>query len=487
MDRIRLFNSPWAESDAGGPEDRSSGVQVWQSVCETLKARLGEAEYSRWIEDLRLVAEYDGTIIIAARDALTLDRVSANYQRLIERLWAGLDGPGRPLQIVCWRQAPEDLRAIAGDPWAVPAPAATDPQDETGTIPSGGANGAPEMNFDTLVTGPSNEIAANLARRIAAGLPVGTPTVLIYGPQGTGKTHLLHALEKAALAADPSRRIVYLTAEEFMSAYHDGVRVRDTSGLKKRLRAAALLLIDDLHRIAGKPGTETELQQNIREVTAAGGQTVLVGDTAPGEAAGFGPRMRAELRGATAVEITLPDTGMRREILTRLARHIEASHPAFCLGDDMIARLNLGIKGPGRELTGAVWSLYTEAGFGETAPTPEMVERVIRRHAGTRREPSIDLVKRATQKVFAIDKAALEGPSKMRTNVYPRQIAMYLCRSRTGKSLPQIGRAFGNRDHTTVLYACRRIEGKLGADPELVADIQRVETMLAEIISNGPN
>jgi chromosomal replication initiator protein len=484
MDRIRLFNSPWAESESGERDDRLSGLQVWQTVCDTLKMRLGEAEYSRWIDGLRLVAEYDGTIIIAARDALTLDRVSANYQRLIERLWAGLDAAGRPLQVVCWRQAPEDLRAIAGDPWAAPVPAVA---EEPLPPPAGSRHGAPEMSFDTLVTGPSNEIAASLARRIAAGQPVGTPTVLIYGPQGTGKTHLLHALRKAALAADPSRCIVYLTAEEFMSAYHDGVRVRDTSSLKKRLRAASLLLIDDLHRIAGKPGTETELQQNIREVAAAGGETVLVGDSAPGEAAGFGPRMRAELRGATAVEITLPDTGMRREILTRLARHIEASHPEFRLSDDMIARLNLGIKGPGRELTGAVWSLYTEANFGETAPTPELVERVIRRHAGTRREPSIDLVKRATQKVFAIDKAALEGPSKMRSNVYPRQIAMYLCRTRTGKSLPQIGRAFGNRDHTTVLYACRRIEAKIGGDSELVADIQRVETMLADIISNGPN
>lgn len=459
----------------------TTGQRIWENVRSVLQDKMAEAEFSRWIEDLRLVAEHNGAMILAARDLLAFDRVSSQHLRVIEKLWASGDPLERPLKLICWRNAPADLRDLVDDPWAVveTAPAA-EPQ-----APVASSGAGPVMTFDSLVTGPSNDIAVTLAKRIAAGLPAGTATTLIYGPPGTGKTHLMQALRQEAARRDTGRRIVYLTAEEFMSAYLDGVKARDTSDLKKRLRAASILLIDDLHRIAGKPGTEAELYQNIREVTANGGQVVLVGDSAPGEANGFGQRMRSEIKGATAVEVELPDTGMRREILQRLSAHIAENHPAFVLTEEMMQRLNTGIRGPGRELTGAVWSLYTEAGFGERAPTMEMLERIIRRHAGEQKEPSIEVIKRATLKVFPIAKTDLEGPSKMRGFVYPRQIAMYLCRTMTRKSFPQIGRAFGKRDHTTVLYAFRRMEGDLGKDQDLAADIARVQAVVHELMESG--
>jgi len=151
----------------------------------------------------------------------------------------------------------------------------------------------------------------------------------------------------------------------------------------------------------------------------------------------------------------------------------------------MIQKLNSGIRGPGRELTGAVWSLYTEANFGQETPTMDMLERVIRRHSGEQREPSIDVIKKATLKIFPIARADLEGPSKMQAFVYPRQVAMYLCRTMTRKSFPQIGRAFGKRDHTTVLYAFRRIEKALPEDPRLADDLSRVEAIILDMLDAG--
>ncbi|PKP80106.1 MAG: chromosomal replication initiator protein DnaA [Alphaproteobacteria bacterium HGW-Alphaproteobacteria-18] len=482
MDRNEMTVSPFGlEAIEGSDAFEATGHMIWNEVRDVLRDKIAESEFSRWIEDLRVVAEHNGEMIVAARDPLAFDRVSSQHLRVIEKLWAAADPAERALKLICWRNAPADLRDLVDDPWAVAvAPAPAEPQ-----APATSSGAGPAMTFDTLVTGPSNEIAVTLAKRIAAGLPAGTATTLIYGPPGTGKTHLMQALRLEAARRDTSRRIVYLTAEEFMSAYLDGVKARDTSDLKKRLRAASILLIDDLHRIAGKPGTEAELYQNIREVTSNGGQVVLVGDSAPGDAAGFGQRMRSEIKGATAVEVAPPDAEMRREILTRLAGHIAENHPAFVLTDEMMQRLNNGIRGPGRELTGAVWSLYTEAGFGDRAPTMEMLDRIIRRHAGEQREPSIDVIKRATLKVFPIAKTDLEGPSKMRGFVYPRQIAMYLCRTMTRKSFPQIGRAFGKRDHTTVLYAYRRMDGDLGKDQELTADIARVQTVVLELMESG--
>lgn len=482
MDRNETTVAPFeTEVALGSDAFETTGYMIWNDIRDVLRDKVSESEFTRWIADLRVVAEHNGEMIVAARDPLAFDRVSSQHLRVIEKLWAAADPAERAFKLICWRNAPADLRDLVDDPWAVdetPVPAEPQPAAK-----SSGAN--PDMTFDTLVTGPSNDIAVTMAKRIAAGLPTGTATTLIYGPPGTGKTHLMQALRFEAARRDSARRIVYLTAEEFMSAYLDGVKARDTSDLKKRLRAASILLIDDLHRIAGKPGTEAELYQNIREVTSNGGQVVLVGDSAPGDAAGFGQRMRSEIKGATAVEVALPDAEMRREILTRLAGHIAENHPAFVLTDEMMQRLNSGIRGPGRELTGAVWSLYTEAGFGERAPTMEMLERIVRRHAGEQREPSIDVIKRATLKVFPIAKTDLEGPSKMRGFVYPRQIAMYLCRTMTRKSFPQIGRAFGKRDHTTVLYAYRRMDGDLGKDQTLASDIARVQTVVLELMESG--
>lgn len=475
---VSRFGSEAVESN---DSFETTGQMTWDRVRDVLRDKIAESEFTRWIEDLRLVAEHNGEMIVAARDPLAFDRVSSQHLRVIEKLWAAADPAERALKLICWRNASSDLRDLVDDPWAAgeaPAPAETQ-------APATSSGAGPAMTFDSLVTGPSNEIAVILAKRIAAGLPAGTATTLIYGPPGTGKTHLMQALREETARRDASRRIVYLTAEEFMSAYLDGVKARDTGDLKKRLRAASILLIDDLHRIAGKPGTEAELYQNIREVTSNGGQVVLVGDSAPGEAAGFGQRMRSEIKGATAVEVALPDAEMRLEILRRLAGHIAESHPAFVLTDEMMQRLNNGIRGPGRELTGAVWSLYTEAGFGERAPTMEMLDRIIRRHAGEQREPSIEVIKRATLKVFPIAKSDLEGPSKMRGFVYPRQIAMYLCRTMTRKSFPQIGRAFGKRDHTTVLYAYRRMDRDVGTDTELAADIARVQAVVHELMESG--
>lgn len=494
MDRNRLFDTP-ASVDSNTNKKISSlpGQAIWQAAREHLKEVLTTADFDRWIADLKLIAEVDGKIVIAARDRLSYDRVSADHRHILQRLWKEHDDARRDIRLVCWKEAGADLRSIVEDPWAEAEPEAAAGGAGNGSGGNDGgatgtprpSSGAPEMTFGTLVAGKSNAIAVELAKRVADGQPVGTQVHLISGPQGTGKTHTLLALRTRALETNPEATVVYLTAEEFLSAYTDGVKAKDTSALKKRLRAASILLIDDLHRISGKPGTETELFQNIREVTGQGGNVVLAGDKTPGELAGFSPRMMSELKGATVVEVELPDEDMRREIIRRLASHIADAHPEFLLDEALIERIHTGIRGPGRELTGAVWNLFTEAGFGTMAPSSDMLERVIRRMEGEVRAPTIELVKKAAMKVFNVSKADLESPSKARTVVYPRQVAMYLCREQTHKSFPQIGRAFGRRDHTTVLYAHRKLTKALPKDPELTADIARVAAAILELQAAG--
>ena len=487
MDGNRLFDSETGvdfTKKQGGKN--APGKEIWLTVKAHLATILNTADYDRWIDGLRLVAEYNNEMIIAARDPLSFDRVYGAHRHAIQRIWREHDPARRAIKLVCWRTAPAELLEIVDDPWATTEAAAdTAPKAETET--STASTGAPVMSFGTLVTGEANELAVEMAKRIAAGLPVGTLTTLFYGLQGTGKTHILHALKSAAEARDGECNVVYLTAEEFLSSYTDGVKVKDTSALKKRLRAATILMIDDLHRISGKPGTETELFQNIREVTANGGHVVLAGDKAPGDVTGFSPRMISELKGATTVEVGEPDANMRYQIMRDLADHIQTGHPEFVVTDEMIAEFNAGIRGQAREMTGAIWNLYTEAAFGIRTPTLNMVRKIVRRTEGDVRQPSIELVKKATMKVFDVTKTDMESPSKARAVVYPRQIAMYLCREMTGKSFPQIGYSFGKRDHTTILYAHRKVTKALKDNVELKAHIKAVSEAILELQAAGMN
>lgn len=483
MDGNKLFDSKTGvDLNAGNNGSHTPGQEIWQTVKAHLATILNTADYERWIDDLRLVAELNGEMVIAARDPLSFDRVFGTHWHAIQRIWREHDPVRRSVRLICWRNAPAELLDIVSDPWAA---AKTAGVDLASTSLSG--TGAPAMTFATLVTGEANSLAAQMAQRIAAGLPVGTPISLFYGLPGTGKTHLMLALKSEIEKRGETCHAVYLTAEEFLSSYTDGVKVKDTSALKKRLRAATILMIDDLHRISGKPGTETELFQNIREVTANGGQVVLAGDKAPGDVTGFSPRMISELKGATTVEVGPPDVGMRYEIMRRLVEHIQTGHPNFEVSDEMISEFNAGIRGQAREMTGAIWNLYTEAAFGVRTPTLDMVRKIIRRTEGDIRQPSIELVKKAAMKVFNISKADIESPSKARIVVYPRQIAMYLCRELTGKSFPQIGYSFGKRDHTTILYAHRKVAKALPDDVELQAHIKQVNEAILELQAGGMN
>ena len=449
---------------------------TWQKTKQDLKKKVGKTEFTKWIEDLRFVADVDGVVMIAARDRLTHDRVQSEYRRDIDSFWRSRDDRQRPARIICWADASSDLKALTPDPWAKDElPQKTlrkNPRDEM-------------MSFDTLVVGASNEVAVTMAKHIAEGRHMPSPIAFIYGPQGVGKTHLMKGLEKSAREHSPQTQVLMMSAEEFMTRYHAGVKVRDTSDLKRDLRTKDLVLIDDLQWISGKPGTDTEFFASVRAITSAGGQVVMTADAAPGDLTGFSERLRNELQGAIAAEVSLPDDDMRRAIVDCHADIIEAEAPNFHLSDDFRNKLVRRVRGPGRNLCGVIWSLYTESGFGQKEITAAMIEKVIIRQEGTLQTPTLDAVKRAAMRTFNVSKSDLESPCKQQSIVYPRQIAMYLCRTLTKKSLPQIGRSFGKRDHTTVLHAVRKISKKMDQDPELAMDVDRVTETLRTMQVEG--
>ena len=471
--------------------NRHRGREIWRAVLDNTRQLTAADDYEKWISDLRFVAEVEGTVLIAARDQLAFDRINSNHRPLLRRIWRKADPKGRSLQIACWKDIPASTRDVVDYPWPGDQAAPAADRAETAAAGTGRAalpeDGSSAMTFATLVIGDTNKKAFGLARQIVEKPTRGPNIAFVYGRQGTGKTHILRAIEHAIARLDDGRRVTYMTAEEFMTAYVDGAREGDTRDLKAQVRDNDLLLIDDLQWIAGKKKTDEAFFANIRSVTKRGGRVLLTADEAPGDLKGFSSRLKGELLGAATAEVGLPDQEMRREIVRLHAGMIREDQPNFELDEEMIEKIVSTVRGPGRELCGVLWSLQTETGYGEVEPDMDMLMTVLRRQQGEYHAPSLDNVKRAAMRVFNLSKSEIESTNKSRSICYPRQIAMYLCREMTDKSYPQIARAFNKKDHTTVLHGWRKVKEAMPSDPDMLRDVERVREMVFEIQAESLN
>ncbi len=463
-------------------QDVPGARELWVKSVDAVRGRLPADTYANWLSSVRFVAEVNKAILIAAKDPLTLDRIEAEFSRPLQKAWRQFDPKGRRLRFQLWSRIDPEIRDMVGNPWDAPSPVAveTPAPRSSARVVSGQT-----MTFSSLVVGESNRRAVGLAHRVANGDPIPAGIIVVYGQPGTGKTHLLKAIQAAASEAGDSRRMAYLSAEEFMTRFVEGARAGDTKELQAFVKQNELLMIDDLHWIAGKAKTDKAFFGAVRAVTSEGGHVIITADTAPGDMVGLSRELSSEMRGAAAVEVGLPCKEMRREIVRRHAELIAVGTPNFILSEDMVERIVSAVRGPGRELCGVLWSLQLETGYGEYVPTLEKLETVIRRIAGEPRTPSLDDIKRACMQTFDLGKSEIESSSKVQSICHPRQIAMYLSRVMTQKSYPQIAMVYRKKDHTTVLHAYRKVKRALDAgDADMAADIERAQNGIFERLAS---
>jgi len=473
------------ESDVGAST-------VWQFVTADLRTKVTEHDFECYIRDLRVIGEMDGEVVIATKTPYELQRVGSNHRHAIQRAWRMHDAKQRRIRLACWEAVRDTWKDLIRYPWADEVDAAAKKKEAAAAAPAG--EGADEdgdisedrvdLTFASLVEGASNEGAVRLVRHVADGGRVMGQILFINGKQGTGKTHLLSACQHALLAGGTGRKPVYITAEMFSSAFVEGAMARDTRALKARVRGGDVLLLDDLQTITKRPKSEEELFNSIRAVKANGGTIIITADAGVNELPGLSQRLRAELRGATTTEIGLPNDAMRREIVRRHADLLQAQTASFNITEEMIDFICQRVRGPGRELVGVLWSLYGDVCVGTrlpVAPTMDMLEAVIRRQLGDQKPPSIEMIKRAATRLFGVSKAELVSPTKVHSVVRPRQYCMYLARTMTTKSFPQIGKAFGGRDHATVIYACRKIESLLASDLEVAEHVEQLRAAVFDV------
>lgn len=485
---------PSPVSRASQFSDSASEVPaVWAAVRETLRRRLGDQKFDAWIAKLDLVAEVNGEVLLAASDDYQRSRVDTDFGHIIQQAWDQSDPNGRSVRIEARsRIAPEVLdlvqpaaEAIAHDEDGVVEDFA-DVDAEPVEISAEGA-----QTLENFLVGDSNRIAFGLARRLAMGAGVEANVVTIVGPHGVGKSHLLKGIEQALKATRGEQSCLYMSSEDFTVAFVDGVKRKDTSDLRTLVRRAKVVLLDDFQFICSKPGTLVEFFSHLRAIVSHGGVVVLAADQTPALIDQLDERMRDEIHGGVIAQMELPERNLRREIVRAKADAVSLAATAidaeFHLTEEWIDLLADRLPASGRALHGAVRNVYCGTVLAGKPLDKTAVEKSIQLQMGgaPARAPKIDTIKDVTAKAYGVTKLDLESACRKRQFAQPRQFAMYLSRQLTKCSYPQIGRMFGDRDHTTVLFAYRKISAAVAANAGLAEELRQLEQRIMADPRNG--
>ena len=350
----------------------------------------------------------------------------------------------------------------------------------------GGFEGSPldpRYTFESFVVGSSNRMAhagATQVAETALGEAPGFNPLYIHSAVGLGKTHLLHAIAWEVKRRAPNAQVLYLTAERFRYQFVEALRSQDPMAFKEKFRAINILLIDDLEFMHGER-TEQEFDHIINSLLDGGRQVVVASARAPNHIERLNERMRSRLQRGLVTEIGVLDHELRLKVLEKRLAEKRNTDPSFTLSRDILTLLSERLTESGRELEGAITRLYATWQYMRTSITPDVAETVIRDlvQGLEPRRIKIEDILRIISRHFGVSKGDLLSQRRHRSVVWPRQIGMYLAKQLTARSLPEIGRRFGNRDHTTVLHAIRKIEGELSGNPRLKEELEELKRLLS--------
>ncbi len=488
---------------AGVPSDMKQDA-LFERVSARLKAQVGPDVFASWFGRLKIHSVSKSVVRLSVPTTFLKSWINNRYLDLITSLFQQEDPEILKVEILV-RTATRGVRISAADESAAaeqPAPQAQPRRPSGGPQPvasaaasiaataqprvqSGPLFGSPldqRYTFDAFVEGTSNRVALAAARTIAeagAGAVRFNP-LFVHSSVGLGKTHLLQAIAIAALSSARNPRVVYLTAEYFMWRFATAIRDNDALSLKETLRNIDLLVIDDMQFLQGN-SIQNEFCHLLNMLLDSARQVVVAADRAPWELESLDPRVRSRLQGGVAIEMEAPDYEMRLEILKRRLAAAQQEDQTLDIPVDILSHVARNITASGRELEGAFNQLLFRRSF-EPNLTIERVDELLGHlvAAGEPRRVRIEDIQRVVAKHYNVSRQELVSNRRTRVIVKPRQIAMYLSKTLTPRSFPEIGRRFGGRDHTTVLHAVRKIEEMIAADTKLSHEIELLKRLINE-------
>ena len=335
----------------------------------------------------------------------------------------------------------------------------------------------PRLSFEAFVVGSSNRLAYNAAVGVAESTVCPYDPLFIHGDSGNGKTHLLHAIGLHVQRQSPGEDVRYVTCERFTSEFIAGIQASPDGGFTSRYRSCSFLLVDDLQFLEGRVETQKEFFHTFNEVTAAGGRVVLSADCHPGAIPALSDRLRSRFASGLVADLAAPEFETRAAILAR-----KASAAGAEVGDEVLSLIASAVTRSVRELEGALTRVLADAALDDRPVTAAEARASLRSFlGGAGRALTCERIIGEAAEVFGVSVEALCGYSRTRPLVQARQSAMYVCRSLTEESLPAIGRAFGQRDHTTVLHAVRKIEQLMSERAAVYAKVVELTNRLASL------
>ncbi|MCA1653209.1 MAG: chromosomal replication initiator protein DnaA [Sphingomicrobium sp.] len=443
---------------------------AWDSIRAGLRRDLGARTFDGWLKPAE-VGDFDadaGELAIVMPSQFMADWVRSHFGDRLNLAWRATLPLVREVRIVAAADAPRPapLLVLEEIPQAPKPELTRDPN-----VPNFDAR----YRFETFIIGKANEVAATAARTLASADKVAFNPLFIHGGTGRGKTHLLHAIGQAFLAARPSARVVSMSAEKFMVEFVRALRENDTIGFKSRLRSADLLLIDDVQFIAGKDSTQEEFFHTMNEIITARRRLVITSDRAPQDLDGIAPRILSRLSWGLVADINPADYELRLNIIEAKI----ASLPGIEMPRGVLEFLARRLTASIRELEGALNRIAAYAVMTGRAIDVPFVEEVLANVLrANQRRISIDEIQTQVAEHYRIRKAEMTSARRAREVARPRQVAMYLSKQLTPKSLPDIGRRFGGRDHTTVIHAVKQIEKLRASDPDIDAAVRLLTRQL---------
>lgn len=465
-----------AEGDGG------AGAQDWPAVAAALRRGLGVAAHARWIAPLALSSVENGVARLLAPSPFIADYVTRSYAEAILSAMRAARFPVERLVIAAGprvaQTAPgraDDDEGLAGE--HAPAAAEVAPAAAPGDPASAPLDS--RFTFESFVVGKPNELAHAAARRVAEGESVAYNPVFLHGGVGLGKTHLMHAIGWRIRETHPQKRVLYLSAEQFMYRFITALRSKDTISFKQAFRSVDVLMVDDVQFIAGKDGTQEEFFHTFNALIDAGRQIVISADRAPGDIDGLEERIRSRLQWGLVADIHPTTYELRLGILQSKAEAALAANPGVQIDDRVLAFLAHRIVSNVRVLEGALTRLVAFSTLVGRPITLEVAQEcladLIKQHD---RKVTIEEIMRRTAEHYCLRASDMVSPRRARSVARPRQVAMYLAKTLTSKSLPEIGRRFGGRDHTTVMHAVRKVEQLIEADAQIAEDVELLRRLL---------
>jgi chromosomal replication initiator protein len=460
-----------------------------------LRAEVGDDVYSSWFARMDLEGMDDATVRLSVPTRFLKSWIQSHYAERVLACWQAEQSTVGRIELTVRSGV---LRSLAVKPAAEPAVAPREHRELrfSGSEPRGigsplstahealgGSPLDPRLSFETFLVGRSNTLAHAAAKQVAAARrsdPVMFNPLYIHAGVGLGKTHLLHSITWAGNAAG-ERKVLYLTAEKFMYGFVSALRTQTALAFKEALRGIDVLVIDDLQFLQGK-STQAEFCHTLNALIDAGRQVVIASDRPPSDLESLDDRVRSRLAGGLVVEMGSLGEELRLEILKFRMAAARQHHPGFDVPAPVLAYIARTVTHNGRDLEGALNRLLAHNKLTGHPVTMEMAEREMRDLIRPQ-EPKrvkIEDIQRVVARQYNVSRADLLSSRRTANVVRPRQVAMYLAKTLTLRSLPEIGRRFGGRDHTTVLHAVRKIENLVGNDTSLAEEIEVLKRQLQD-------